>query len=280
MKGVKYRKRKIYEKCMPWIFVLTIAVCIFGGVYLSNTFNAYGEKNTDNTFFYDGKDINNTLVSYNDNTESKEQGGKKHIIAMEGLSQDYIPTGCEAVSTVAVLRYYGIGITPEDFIEKYLPMEDFYEKNGRVYGANPSKAFAGNPYERGSLGCYCEVIEAACVGMQESNYKGMEKLKIKAVRGNSLSQLEEYLLKGKPVIIWATIDMRESHDGFTYYLKTGEKYIWRANEHSVVLCGYDDEGYYIMDPLKDGKIVRYEKTLVETRYEELGKQAVVIERGN
>lgn len=279
MKGVKFRKRKIYVKCMPWIFVLTIAVCIFGGVYLSNTFNAYGEKTTDNIFFHE-KDINNTLVSYNDNRESEEKGVKKQIIAMEGLSQADIPTGCEAVSTVAVLRYYGISITPEYFIENHLPMKDFYKKNGRVYGADPSKAFAGNPYETGSLGCYCEVIEEACVSMRESNYKGMEKLEIKAVRGNSLSQLEEYVLKGKPVIIWATIDMRESHDGFTYYLETGEQYIWRANEHCVVLCGYDDEGYYIMDPLKAGQIVRYEKTLVEARYEELGKQAVVIERRN
>lgn len=279
MKGVRHRKGKAYKKYTPWIFVLIMAMCIFGGVYLSDTFNAYGEKNTDKSpYTYNKKDTDAVYAS--DNTEKKEDGSKKHIIVVEGLSQAGIPTGCEAVSTVAALRYYGVNITPELFIENYLPMKDFYKRNGRVYGANPSEQFAGNPFEAGSLGCYCEVIEAACADMQRNNYKEMKNLKIKAERGLTLSRLEEYISKGKPVIIWVTVDMKESYDGFTYYLETGEQYIWRAGEHCVVLCGYDDEGYYIMDPLKDGRIVRYEKKLVEARYEEMGKQSVLIERGN
>ncbi len=85
-------------------------------------------------------------------------------------------------------------------------MKDFYKRNGRVYGANPSEQFAGNPFEAGSLGCYCEVIEAACADMHRNNYKEMKNLKIKAERGLTLSRLEEYISKGKPVIIWATVD--------------------------------------------------------------------------
>lgn len=271
MKGVRRRKRKMHQRYIPCFLVLTTVVCIFMVIYLSNIFNAYGEKNIASTFNVWDNNSGNTPISQNKDT------AEKHIVAMKGLSQENIPTGCESVSTVAVLRYYGVNITPEHFISSYLPMEYFYKKNGRVYGANPSKAFAGNPYEKGSLGCYCEVIEDTCVNMQESNYKGMGKLKVKAERGEPLSKYEEYILKDKPVIIWATIDMKESRDGFTYYLETGEKYVWKANEHCVVLCGFDDEKYYIMDPLRDGKVAGYEKSLVKARYEEMGKQAVLIE---
>lgn len=259
MKNARRRKRK-RKNIYTGILLFFIAACIFIAVYLSYTFNAYGEKET---------------VNLRENS----QGNMQHIIAMEGLSQDGIPTGCESVSTVAVLRYYGVNITPKYFIENYLPMEGFYKENGRVYGANPREAFAGNPYESGSLGCYCEVIEKACLNMLESNYKGTGNLKVKTIEGTSLLELAQtYVSENKPVIIWATMDMKESYDGFTYYLKNGEKYVWKAGEHCMVLCGYDDENYYIMDPLKDGKIVGYKKSLVETRYGEMGKQAVLIEK--
>ena len=38
------------------------------------------------------------------------------LIEMNGLSQDGIPTGCESVSAVMVLNYWGVDITPEEFI--------------------------------------------------------------------------------------------------------------------------------------------------------------------
>lgn len=271
MNNPKYRKHNRRRKRKSGVmyfafFCIIAAVCLFIAVHLGKRLTAYGEKNTGN-------------IGESGNTENEEKGTKKHIIAMEGLSQEDIPTGCESVSAVAVLNYYGVNITPRYFIMNYLPMEGFYKKNGKVYGANPREAFAGNPYEAGSLGCYCEVIEAACVSMAESNYRGTENLKVKSIEGIPLLQLAEtYVLEDKPVIIWATMDMKESYDGFAYYLESGEKYVWKAGEHCMVLCGYDDEKYYIMDPMKDGNIVGYEKALVEKRYKEMGQQAVIIEK--
>ena len=55
----------------------------------------------------------------------------------------------------------------------------------------------------------------------------------------------------------------------------GNNVPWLANEHCLVLIGYDSSNYYIADPLKDG-ITSYERSLVETRYNQMGKQAVVI----
>ena len=42
------------------------------------------------------------------------------------------------------------------------------------------------------------------------------------------------------------------------------------------MCGYDEENYYIMDPLADGEIVGYPRELVEMRYKEMKQSAVVI----
>lgn len=210
-------------------------------------------------------------------TGTEHMVDKGYMIDIDGLSQKNIPTGCEAVSTVTVLRHYGIDIMPKCFIEKYLPKQDFYKKGGKVYGADPEKAFAGNPYERGSLGCYEGVIVRACKNMIGDRYEGAEDINVQAIRGITLEELtERYVSAGTPVIIWVTSYMHESEDGFSYYLESGEKYVWRANEHCVVLCGFDRDKYYITDPLQEGKTVAYDKELVDNRYEEMGMRAVVI----
>ena len=83
------------------------------------------------------------------------------LISVQGISQKGIPTGCETVSTVALLHYFGIDIDVDDFIENHLPCQDFYYQNGKLYGANRHQAFAGNPYKKSSLGCYPKVIMKA-----------------------------------------------------------------------------------------------------------------------
>ena len=263
MKRVRQKRRKLYAICCAVSCALAITVSIFIAVNISRSFIAYGEK-TDSTDY---------------RAAEGSIGSGSHIINIEGLSQEGIPTGCEAVSTVALLNHYGINITVHGFIENYLPKEDFYNKNGKIYGADPSLSFAGDPYEKSSLGCYCEAIEGAVKNMVRDNYKGTSDLRAEGIRGSSLSYLVlNYIQKDKPVIIWATSDMKKSGEGFTYYLETGEKYVWKSGEHCLVLCGYDESHYLLMDPQKNGDIVRYEKSLVEKRYEEMGKQAVIIEK--
>lgn len=41
--------------------------------------------------------------------------------------------------------------------------------------------------------------------------------------------------------------------------------------------GYDNENYYFNDPYKNHGLIAYKKSLVEKRYEELGKQCIHIE---
>lgn len=205
--------------------------------------------------------------------------GTAHLIAMNGLSQEGIPTGCEAVSTVTVLQYFGISITPEAFIDGYLPTEEFYYKNDVLYGPNPSSAFCGSPYESGSLGCFPPVCAQAVSAMKEDGYPGCDMLQVQSLLGRSLTDLSrEYIARDIPVLIWVTIDMEPSSSGMTYCLADGSSYTWQAGEHCMVLCGSDSRFYYLKDPLSDGKTVAFRKDLVQQRYRELGQQALVIER--
>lgn len=199
------------------------------------------------------------------------------LIEMQGLSQEGIPTGCESVSTVMILRYLGIDITPEEFIDHFLTCDVFYRKEGALYGPDPEEVFAGNPYEKSSLGCYPGVIVNALDTMKNSNYPGMADLSYEDISGKSLPKIaDRYIARGIPALLWATMDMRPVTDGMQYYLADGSLYTWRAGEHCLVLCGFDEEHYYLMDPLKGGERVVYPKAVVEESYEQMGRRAVVI----
>lgn len=198
------------------------------------------------------------------------QAEEKHVIDMKGLSQNDIPTGCEAVSTVMVLNYLGIDITPEEFINEYLPMEGFYRVGDCLYGPDPEEKFAGDPFKKSSLGCYPPVIVEAVESMDEV-------LDVYEIKGKTIDEIcTEYIAKEIPVLLWVTMDMREPEEGLKYFLEDGTEYTWTAGEHCMVLCGFDDSFYYLKDPLAAGKTVKYEKELVEKRYEQMGRRGVVI----
>lgn len=75
------------------------------------------------------------------------------------------PTGCESVSAVMLLQYLGVSVTVDEFIEKYLELSGFEEKNGELYGPNPYECFCGSPYDEESFGCYAPVI---CRALQKA----------------------------------------------------------------------------------------------------------------
>ena len=77
------------------------------------------------------------------------------------------------------------------------------------------------------------------------------------------------------MLLWATMDMTPVKRGVEWILPQGEDFVWKSGEHCLVLVGYDDKYCYFNDPLS-GTIVRYKISLAEKRYNEMGKQAVVV----
>ena len=55
----------------------------------------------------------------------------------------------------------------------------------------------------------------------------------------------------------------------------GDEVPWYMHEHCLVLIGYDKTNYIFADSTH-GKISTFEKSLVAKRYEQMGKQTIVV----
>ncbi|MBQ0111311.1 MAG: C39 family peptidase, partial [Oscillospiraceae bacterium] len=118
-----------------------------------------------------------------------------------------------------------------------------------------------------SYGCMASVIEKACEKAGAT---------VKNTTGTSLADLcSDYIDKKRPVLVWATVNMSEKQNGNVWYLADGTRFVWPKHEHCLLLVGYDDQNYYFNDPM-EGATVKYEKSVVEQRYAELGKQSLSV----
>ena len=197
------------------------------------------------------------------------------------------PSGCESVSTVMLLQYMGFKITVEDFIDHYLPQGKFtFNKEGELCATDPYTAFLGNPYDEGALGCYPNVIKKA-VDKYFQEKKKTENYRVVDLTGVSLRHLtQNYIVNNQPVVIWATMFMAspvvteqwtvKGADKDSPY-KDGDIFEWKANEHCMLLTGYDEDYYYLHDPLSD-KETAYDKITFEDRFMQMGRFALVIEK--
>ena len=147
-------------------------------------------------------------------------------------------------------------------------------------GPDPNCAFVGTPYSSNSYGAYAPIM-VKCMNkyLSDKSYKAVE------ISGKSLEYLSgKYVAQGQPIMIWATINMLPSFKTTTWRVnytdenakyKLGSYYTWIAREHCLVMTGYDNYYYYFNDPWTNAR-TRYSKSVVNSRYAELGKQAVVM----
>lgn len=193
------------------------------------------------------------------------------------LSQaDIAPTGCELVSSQMVLEYYGVDVSFEDIV-KNTPCQDLRYMDGELYGPHPENAFIGSPYTESSYGCYAPVVADMLNILLPSDLEAVE------TTGTELADLAEtYLPQGEPVLVWASIRMMEIYPGSGWYLldengePTEEWFDWKANEHCLVLVGYDEDSYIFNDPYSDCGQIAYDRSLAEDRYASMGKYSIVV----
>lgn len=181
-----------------------------------------------------------------------------------------LPTGCESVAATMVLNYYGEDIQAERFAAEWLACDsNFYYENDILFGPDPNEVFAGDPFLKNSYGCFAPVIEKAI--NENSNLCHAE-----ALYNVSLPEIcDTYLRRNQPVLIWATMGMREVIDGKSWILPDGSDFTWPSGEHCLVLIGYDARHYYLNDPIC-GATVGYSKNIVENRYKMMGSHALFI----
>ena len=204
----------------------------------------------------------------------------KKIANVPLIGQQKLPTGCETCSAVMLLNYYGYNISETSFADKYLIKRPLGYGEYGLEGPDPNCAFIGSPYTTNSFGAYAPVMAKSM-----NSYLAKKSYKAVSVSGKSLEYLAgKYIAQGQPVMVWATIYMTASYKTTTWRVnytdenaryKLGSSYTWLANEHCLLLTGYDSSYYYFNDPWTNSRIA-YSKSIVNTRYNELGKQAVVM----
>lgn len=201
--------------------------------------------------------------------------GLEKQLSVPYISQEgSFPNGCESVSATMLLRYYGFDITPDEFIDSYLPCEPVRISWGTRYGPNPKLVYAGDPRsDSDGYGCFAPVIVKAM-----NSYLSGKGYYAKNVTGTSLSTLAStYIDSGNPVLVWGTVGMKEIDRIIQWQSDDRtESFLYPANEHCMVFSGYDSENYWFSDPYDSNGTVAYPISDSVMAYNQLGTQAVVI----
>lgn len=240
------------------ISVLIISIIFSCAMSISNKVEA---KDISENILYNSYDKSNTDKTY----VSAQEYGYFKLDMLPILQYPELPTGCEITALTTVLNYYNCNVDKSYLAEYYL-------EQGNVGQTNPLDAFVGSPFSDEAYGCYSDVIVNAAQSYI-NDYR--TDLKVENISELDFPQLLNYVKKGQPVIFWTTMNLKKPYES-TSWLIDGEKVQWYAYEHCMVLIGfdYDTDCYIVSDPLKG--IVEYKKELMENRYNQIGKHAVLV----
>ncbi len=200
-----------------------------------------------------------------------------HKIEVRNILQyPELPTGCECVSLTILLNHLGFPADKMQMARVFLPKLDFSEKDGVLYGADFRTTFAGDPESPHAYGCY-----APCIAETARRYFAIEGIDAEPVdlTGAGLEDLfSRFIDRDIPVLVWVTSSsLHETKLTTVWTTPEGEQVQWVAYEHCVVLTGYNREKgiIFVSDPLVGNTV--YDYALFKQRYEDLGRQAVMIE---
>lgn len=185
-----------------------------------------------------------------------------------------LPTGCEITSVTMVVNFYGYDYDKITMTDKYLDKSNnFYYENGQLFGPNPQKFFLGNPRSTSGYGLQC-FSETWINSLNKVFEENKSEHYAEDITGRSLKELE-YELQSAPILISASIDMNPATPRVLFKdSETKEDVTTYRNFHCVVLVGYDENYYYINDPL--GTFSKLEKARLERAYTSTGQQAVIV----
>lgn len=165
-----------------------------------------------------------------------------------------LPTGCEATAISTLLRMHGYPASKTDVADA-MPKSswDFFN------------CFWGDPYKESGGACMAPCAAATANMFIDDGGKAV------ALKGATLGEMA---LEGAlPACVWVTIDLAEP-----YPTRTQGDYTCYVPSHCVTVTevGYDTVSYF--DPLSG--IQQADRHLFETRFKQLGSQAVFILGGN
>ena len=175
------------------------------------------------------------------------------------------PTGCESAALTNLLKFWGVSVNMSDIV-KTLPKGVLpYYDNGIKYGGNPYLEFVGNPNNYSSYGVYEKPIIEVANQFKSGIIDGT---------GMSLDKVLEVVKENRPVMVWVSMNMAVPYISTSWiYKPTGQKISWMANEHALIVVGYNQSQVIVSDSL-NGEIRYYDRRVFESRYNMYGKRAV------
>ena len=229
-----------------------------------------------------GKDSKAEKPAVSDSAVEAEQKVTSYKIdGVPVIVQDKLKAACETYACTMLLQYYKFDIDEYSFAENYLVTRPvYYGIDGNLHGPDMNSAYAGDIYT--GYG-----INAPGMAKCMNNYIKSTGSKLSAypLKDIPLEELcEKYVLSDTPVMVWATTYMDEPYIQQSWIVdfvdenaehKIGDTVSWQMHEHCMVLIGFDEKNYYFCDSVS-GKVAAYDKQLSEKRYEQIGKQAIII----
>lgn len=210
-----------------------------------------------------------TTTTTTTTTTAMPQSYKLDVNCILQNASPSLPTGCEATALTIALNYYGFGADKYDIAMNYLPRMNFTGS----YGADFQYVFPGNPTTSSGYGCYAPAIVATAnayfTAKKNASYA-------ENITGTEFTDLYKYIAQGTPVVFWGTMNMVAPYYTSSWTTPDGKRVTWKASEHCLVLVGYDKSAGTVLvaDPLRG--TVTYDANLVRQRYNDMGKNAVII----
>lgn len=188
------------------------------------------------------------------------------------------PNGCEATSAVMLLRYYGIDISLDEFVLKYLKKDNIYSKDGERFGPDPKTTYAGNPGSlTGGFGIFAPGIRDAMEKALAEKMDSSSTERLYVFGNDDTSYPLEYYKLSFPIVIWATTNYEPTKEMWTWKSVDGtHSYTYPKNSHTIVVTGFDENYYYVNDPLQSSENTKIEKEKLEKSFDSLGRQVVGI----
>lgn len=204
------------------------------------------------------------------------------IQGVKATLQDTLMAGCETHACTSLLQSLGYDIDEFRFADQYLECHSVTEdpETGIKLGPDMNSGFAGTAYA--GYGIYAPAM-AKCMNRYLADVKSDKRAYV--LENYTLQGLcDEYIVNDVPVMIWATTNMTEPQEWEAWKVnyvdenakyKEGEIFKWMLHEHCLVLCGYDQKDYFFSDSVV-GDISHFERNVSELRFEQLGRQAIVV----
>ncbi len=183
------------------------------------------------------------------------------------LQEPELPTGCEITSLTALLNYRGYMVDKMVMADTYL---DCALENGTNYTFY--EKYIGDPRTNG-YGCYSPVIVKAATEFLADQNSPMEAVNLS---GSTMEEILMVIASGHPVVIWNTLDSGDVEEKLIWTTPDGEDVYWTAQEHCMLLTGFNlaESTVTVCDPMKG--IATYELNQFFKVYDAMHQQAMTV----